>query len=68
MGVTCVEVIDTVFANDVLEELTHDWFSQDEQGPMSGTLAKMPGSSPTANKWVPKAPGWPGWTVDCPAS
>ena len=32
MGVTCVEVIDTVFANGALEELTHDWYAQDEQG------------------------------------
>ena len=32
MGVTCVEVIDTVFTNGVLEELTHDWFAQDKQG------------------------------------
>ncbi|HYK92024.1 MAG TPA: hypothetical protein VE398_24870 [Acidobacteriota bacterium] len=32
MGVTCVEVIDTVFVNGALEELTHDWFAQDEQG------------------------------------
>ncbi len=30
MGVTCVEVIDTVFVNGALEELTHDWFAQDE--------------------------------------
>ena len=32
MGVTCVEVIDTVFTNGELEELTHDWFAQDSQG------------------------------------
>jgi len=32
MGVTCVEVIDTVFLEGALEELTHDWFAQDEQG------------------------------------
>jgi hypothetical protein len=32
MGVTCVEVIDTVFTNGELEELTHDWFAQDLQG------------------------------------
>jgi hypothetical protein len=32
MGVTCVEVIDTVFTNGVLEELTRDWFAQDKQG------------------------------------
>src|SRR5512138_2091712 len=32
MGVKCVQVIDTVFANNALEELTHDWFAQDEQG------------------------------------
>jgi hypothetical protein len=31
MGVTCVEVIDTVFVNG-LEELTHDWYAQDKQG------------------------------------
>ena len=32
MGVTCVEVIDTVFTNGELTELTHDWFAQDTQG------------------------------------
>ena len=32
MGVTCVEVIDTVFVNGDLEELTHDWYAQDKQG------------------------------------
>ena len=32
MGVTCVEVVDTVFANGALEELTHDWYAQDEKG------------------------------------
>jgi hypothetical protein len=32
MGVTCVEVIDTVFVNGALEELTHDWYAQDKQG------------------------------------
>ncbi|PYV82518.1 MAG: hypothetical protein DMG05_27975 [Acidobacteria bacterium] len=31
MGVTCVEVIDTVFVNGALEELTHDWYAQDKQ-------------------------------------
>ena len=31
MGVTCVEVIDTVFVNGTLEELTHDWYAQDMQ-------------------------------------
>lgn len=32
MGVTCVEVIDAVFVNGALEELTHDWYAQDRQG------------------------------------
>jgi hypothetical protein len=32
MGVTCVEVIDTVFVNGALEELTHDWYAQDLEG------------------------------------
>ena len=32
MGVTCVEAIDTVFVNGTLEELTRDWYAQDEQG------------------------------------
>ncbi len=32
MGVTCVEVIDTVFVNGTLEELTHDWYAQDLDG------------------------------------
>jgi len=32
MGVTCLEVIDTVFLEGTLEELTHDWFAQDKQG------------------------------------
>jgi hypothetical protein len=32
MGVTCVEVIDTVFVNNSLEELTLDWYAQDKQG------------------------------------
>jgi hypothetical protein len=32
MGVACVEVIDTVFVDGALEELTHDWYAQDEQG------------------------------------
>jgi len=31
MGVTCVEVIDTVFVNGALEELTHDWYAQDKE-------------------------------------
>ncbi len=32
MGVTCVEVIDTVFVNNAVEELTLDWYAQDKQG------------------------------------
>ena len=32
MGVTCVEVIDTVLTNGELEERTHDWFAQDKRG------------------------------------
>lgn len=32
MGVTCVEVLDTVFLNGALEELTHDWYAQDKEG------------------------------------
>lgn len=32
MGVTCVEVIDTVFMNGSLEKLTHNWSAQDKQG------------------------------------
>lgn len=32
MGVTCVEVIDTVFVDGALEELTHDWYAQDLEG------------------------------------
>ncbi len=31
-GVTCLEVIDTVFVNGALEELTDDWYAQDLQG------------------------------------
>jgi hypothetical protein len=32
MGVKCVEEVDTVFLNGELEELTHEWFAQDNQG------------------------------------
>ena len=32
MGVPCVEVIDTVLVGGVLEELTLDWYAQDEDG------------------------------------
>ena len=31
-GVTCVEVHDSVFTNNVLTEDTHDWFAQDKEG------------------------------------
>lgn len=32
MGVTCVEVLDTVFLNGALEEQTLDWYAQDKKG------------------------------------
>jgi hypothetical protein len=43
MGVTCVEVIDTVFVNGDLEELTHDWYAQDKQG-SGGVVVSTEGS------------------------
>ena len=49
IGVTCVEVIDTVFLESVLEELTHEWLRKTSRV-MFGTLAKIPGNSPTASK------------------
>jgi hypothetical protein len=32
MGVTTVEVLDTVLVNGALQEFTHDWYAQDLQG------------------------------------
>jgi Ca2+-binding RTX toxin-like protein len=32
MGVTCVEVVDTVYVDGELKERTSDWFAQDEDG------------------------------------
>ncbi len=45
-------MIDTVYTNGEVTELTRDWFAQDTLG-TSGTSAKTSRSIPTASSWAP---------------